>query len=251
MPQLPKDLFSEHAELYARYRPLYPKQLFDFILQHVKHKNKALDCGTGNGQAAGALADYFKEVHGTDISQKQIERAIAKPNMTYHLTVAEKLPFKANEFDLVTAATSLHWFHIDKFYEEVNRVAKNNAVFATWAYNVLQTHNDKINELIQDFYHNIIYSYWNAERKYVDQEYKTIPFPFSEIKNPGFATRLQWDFETLEGYLNTWSAVQKFIKQNAYNPVDDLIKKMKSIVGEKTMMQVSFPVFMRIGIIKK
>lgn len=46
-----KDLFSNQAEGYAKYRPVYPKELFDHILQYVIEKNTAWDCATGNGQA--------------------------------------------------------------------------------------------------------------------------------------------------------------------------------------------------------
>src|SRR4051794_11100808 len=102
MTNSPKDLFSGHADLYAKYRPLYPPELYEFILGKVSEKNKALDCGTGNGQAAGVLADHFKEVYATDISEKQIEKAVQKPNLHYHVCSAEQLPFADNEFDLVT-----------------------------------------------------------------------------------------------------------------------------------------------------
>ncbi|TMI78783.1 MAG: methyltransferase domain-containing protein, partial [Bacteroidetes bacterium] len=84
-----KDLFSSHADIYAKYRPLYPIELYKFVLDHVAEKGAALDCGTGNGQAAGVLADHFREVHGTDISEKQIKNGIQKDNLFYHVCKAE------------------------------------------------------------------------------------------------------------------------------------------------------------------
>jgi len=56
-----KDLFSNQASTYARYRPVYPKELYNYILKFVTEKNMAWDCATGNGQAALALAPYFKK----------------------------------------------------------------------------------------------------------------------------------------------------------------------------------------------
>ncbi|MGZ5191844.1 MAG: class I SAM-dependent methyltransferase, partial [Flavisolibacter sp.] len=64
---MPKDLFSGHSKDYAKYRPGYPKSLFDYILQFVDKKDKAWDCATGNGQAAVVLADHFNKVEATDI----------------------------------------------------------------------------------------------------------------------------------------------------------------------------------------
>src|SRR6266404_7640473 len=197
-----KDLFSAHSDIYARYRPLYPKELYEFILEYVPIREMALDCGTGNGQAAGILAENFKEVHATDISDKQITNAIQKPNLYYHICRAEKTPFTDNTFNLVTSATSLHWFSFDEFFSEIKRIGKNNSVLACWGYKLFQTNQPELNELMDKFYTQIIHSYWDAERRHVDEEYRNIPFPFEEIKNPGFATHVQWNLEELEGYLN-------------------------------------------------
>src|SRR5712675_1116229 len=101
------------------------------------------------------------------------------------------------------------------------------------------------------FYTQIIHSYWDAERRHVDEEYRNIPFPFEEIKNPGFATRVQWNLEELEGYLNTWSAAQRYLQINKISPVNELMNKIKAKPGIDRKVQLVFPIFMRIGIIKK
>jgi SAM-dependent methyltransferase len=251
MSKSSKDLFSAHADIYAQYRPLYPKELYDFLLAHVKEKNSALDCGTGNGQCAGVLAEYFKEVNATDISDKQIANAVNKPNLHYHICEAEKTPFADNRFDLITCATAAHWFRFDEFFAEMKRVGKNNAVFACWAYNILRSNQPRLNEMVDEFYWQTIHEYWDPERRYVEDEYKTIPFPFKEIHNTGFATRLEWNLVTLEGYLNTWSAVQHYIRKNNINPVSQLMEKIRTEFDRDIKLRMTFPIFMRIGTIKK
>ena len=114
-----KDLFSAHSDIYAKYRPLYPNELYEFVLEHVRIKEVGLDCGTGNGQAASVLAEYFKEVHATDISEKQIKNAIQKPNLHYHVCRAEETPFADNQFDLIVSATAVHWFDFNEFFKEI------------------------------------------------------------------------------------------------------------------------------------
>jgi ubiquinone/menaquinone biosynthesis C-methylase UbiE len=246
-----KDLFSAHSDIYSKYRPLYPKELYDFILDRVIIKEMALDCGTGNGQAASVLADHFKEVHATDISEKQIKNAIQKPNLHYHICEAEETPFTDNQFDLIVSATAIHWFQFDKFFKEMKRIGKNNGSFACWGYKVFRTNEPELNKLIDKFYSQTIHKYWDAERKHVDEEYKTIPFPFEEIKNPGFATCLQWNLDNLEGYLNTWSAVQHYISTNNLNPVNDLMQEIRSQLPGDSKVEITLPIFMRFGIIKK
>jgi len=129
-------------------------------------------------------------------------------------------------------------------------VGKNNSVFACWAYKVFRTNNEHINKLIDGFYAETIHSYWDPERRHVDEEYKNIPMPFKEVRNPGFATQLLWDLPTLEGYLNTWSAVQHYVRKNGVNPVNQLMTQVKLEVGEDRIL-MTFPIFMRIGIISK
>ncbi len=251
MTSLPKDNFSVQSDLYARYRPHYSPEVYSFILQFVKQKHRALDCGTGNGQAASVLSNYFEKIDAIDISEKQILNAVKRPNISYRVSPADKTVFEADSFDLITCATAIHWFSFDDFYAEIKRVAKHEAVFACWAYDLVRTDNDEINQLIRDFYGKTVKQYWDAERSHVDNLYKTIPFPFREIPNPGFHTVLTWNIDTLDGYINTWSAVQHYIRKNNTNPVNDLIKTMRERTGTDIKLTVTFPVFMRIGIIEK
>ncbi|HMJ47429.1 MAG TPA: methyltransferase domain-containing protein, partial [Ferruginibacter sp.] len=78
-----KDYFSKQSEDYAKFRPVYPVQLFDHILEFVNHRKLAWDCGTGNGQTAATLAGYFQNVYATDISANQVSHAIKKNNIRY------------------------------------------------------------------------------------------------------------------------------------------------------------------------
>ena len=105
----------------------------------------------------------------------------------------------------------------------------------------------QIDHVITNFYKNIIGLYWDKERKYIDQNYRTIPFPFKEIQAPNFAIKLQWDIEHLIGYLNTWSAVQHFIRQNNYNPIEQIKPEIEQLWGKEQTKQVRFPLLLRVG----
>ncbi len=244
-----KDNFSKQSVSYAKYRPTYPKQLYDFILSHVTGKESAWDCGTGNGQAAKELSKAFLKVFATDISQKQIDNAVHSDNIFYSVQPAEKNDFPDNSFDLVTVAQALHWFRFDEFYKEVKRVTKPGGIFAGWTYSLLRITNE-INALIEDHHYNTLEGYWDNERKYVDEEYRNIPFPFTKIITPAFAIEYNWTIEELEGYLNTWSALQKFISRNNYNPVDDLLQRIKPH-WKKEQMKIIFPVHLLLGSVEK
>ena len=244
-----KDNFSRQADIYAKYRPHYPRELFDFIIKPVSNKRNAWDCATGNGQSAKVLANHFEKVFATDISQKQIDQAEPAGNILYSLQPAEQTSFADNTFDLITVSQALHWFATNRFYTEVARVANPGCVFAAWSYSLLCV-SPEIDKLIRLFYTNVVGPWWDAERKYVDEEYKTIYFPFKEIKAPEFDMKYDWTLPELEGFINTWSAVQKFIVANNYNPVPDLIQQIKPHWKAETM-KIRFPLHLRIGQVEK
>lgn len=241
-----KDLFSGHAGTYAAFRPDYPDALYHFLLEHTQARSFAWDCATGNGQAAKVLAQYFDKVHATDISEKQIQHAPALTNITYTVCPAEQTPFPDHHFDLITVGQALHWFDRTKFYEEVRRIARPNALLAAWGYGLLSV-TPAIDQLISDFYAHMVGPYWDSARKLVETSYKTIPFPFREIEPPRLAIEQVWNIGTLEGYLNTWSATQQYIKANRHNPVGELIQKIANAWPAGETMPVSFPLFMRAG----
>ncbi|MGQ0738030.1 MAG: class I SAM-dependent methyltransferase [Bacteroidota bacterium] len=133
-----KDNFSGLADIYAKYRPHYPAELFIFILSNISVKETAWDCATGNGQTAKDLAPHFKKVFATDISQKQLDHAPYLPNVIYAVQPAEQTDFPPDSFDLVTVSQALHWFRFDDFYKEVKRVLKPGGWIAAWTYSGVQ-----------------------------------------------------------------------------------------------------------------
>ena len=239
-----KDYFSGHSKLYATFRPTYPEDLYTFIFKHVKNFDSAWDCATGNGQVAHVLARNFKTVHATDISQQQLDHAVQAKNIHYSVQGAEQTTFSANQFDLITVGQAMHWFDIDKFYIEVKRVAKKDALLAVWGYAICSV-NREVDKHFYHFYNNVIGPYWDSARKMVDEEYKNVPFPFEQIQTTKFSIKVEWTIEDFAGYLTTWSATQKFIKEKNYNPVPEVIKLMEPSWNKKEV--VLFPVFIKLG----
>jgi SAM-dependent methyltransferase len=244
-----KDLFSSQSKAYAAFRPTYPPELYQFIFQHVKDKVDAWDCATGNGQVAQYLARHFVKVHATDISQQQLDHAVKKNNIFYSASSAEKTTFNDNQFDLITVAQALHWFDRNTFYDEVKRVCKPGGILAVWGYALLYIE-PAIDQLIMDFYNATVGPYWDQARRLVEDEYRSISFPFEQIKAPDFHIKVHWTLDQLSGYFSSWSATQKFIGENGYDPVPPFIKSLEEY-WSKPEMAVSFPIFSRIACIHK
>jgi len=239
-----KDNFSKNSSEYAQFRPKYSAELYRFLESLVQEKGAAWDCGTGNGQVAGELVNFFKRVEATDISQLQLDNTVKLSNINYSLQPAEKTNFPDNSFDLITVAQAIHWFDFSLFYKEVNRTLKPDGIIAVIGYGLLKS-NEQTNDLINQFYRDIVGPYWDAERRYLDDGYRSIQFPFEEIQTPDLEMEFSWDFEHLIGYLKTWSAVKHFQIKHGYNPVDTISGDLRSAFGERSV--VKFPLFLRVG----
>jgi len=240
-----KDNFSNQSEQYAKFRPTYPDELYQLLLSLIKIKDSAWDCGTGNGQVAHELSKHFKEVYATDNSENQIKNAIQQPNIFYKVERAEQTSFSGKSFDLITVAQAIHWFEFDAFYKEVERTIKPNGILAVIGYS-LPDIDEQTNGIIKKFYHHVVGTYWDAERKYVDEHYRTILFPFKEIESPQFYSSYEWTLDQMVGYLNTWSAVQHYIKAKKQNPVDLIYDDLKGVWKQGTKT-VRFPILLRIA----
>jgi hypothetical protein len=141
----------------------------------------------------------------------------------------------------------LHWMDFDAFYAEVKRVAKPGAVIAAFVYSLLEAGDPIINNAIRDFYFKDSAPYWDKERRWVDEAYATIPFPFPEIAAPPFTMEYEWTLADIAGYINTWSACQHYRKQVGRSLVEEkLLPALKEFPMDK-VVRVQFPVYTRFG----
>ncbi|UKT63744.1 class I SAM-dependent methyltransferase [Pedobacter mucosus] len=241
-----KDNFSTQAAAYSIYRPTYPQELYDYLLSLVNDKNVAWDCATGNGQVARILAQHFNAVFATDISENQLSNALQLPNITYKVESAEKTAFENQSFDLITVAQAIHWFDFEAFYTEVKRTLKPNGLLAVMGYGIMFI-DKRIDVVVHKLYEDILGKYWDPERKYIEEGYQTIPFPFNEIATPSFQIKTQWTFDQLIGYLNTWSSLQHYKKANDRNPLEYMFTEFKEAWGDDAEKAVNFPILLRVG----
>ncbi len=242
-----RDYFSNHAGDYAAYRPTYPAALFSYLAQITPDHQLAWDCGTGNGQAAVELAKDFKQVIASDPSAEQIKAATPKTNIMYRVFSAEQTDLTDNSVDLITVAQALHWFDFAKFYAEAKRVLKPNGVIAAWCYSLTRV-DPAVDAIIDHFYWNIIPDYWDPRRKLIDEEYKTIPFPFNKIITPVFQMEQNWDLLQFINYINTWSGLKAYIKQKGVNPLEQLFPQLVAAWGTPTTVKtVCWPLHLLVG----
>lgn len=248
MPTTFKDYFSEQAQNYAKYRPHYPSQLFAYLASLTADHALAWDCGTGSGQAAVALAEYYQQVVATDASAEQIARATPKDNIDYRVMPAEKTNLSASSVDLITVAVALHWFNFAEFFTEVKRVLKPAGILAAWCYNLPHINKDIDIIIGQKLYKEVLGSYWPPERRYIDEQYQTIPFPFRALTTPRFMLENHWDLAGLVSYLNTWSASLVYQKQHGSSALTAIMPELTAVWGDpQCVRQANHEIYLLVG----
>lgn len=246
---MPKDLFSKQSKLYAKYRPKYPKKIYEAIYNLlIKYEipfHTAWDCATGNGQVAFELSKKFNQVYASDISSNQIKFARSKDNIFYLVEPAEQSSIDKDSINLITVAQGLHWFSTKKFFKEVKRVSKKPAILAVWCYATCKFNDPYINEIFIKFYKEILKNYWESERKLVETGYATIQFPFIEIQNTQFEYETFFTKKQFLGYVNSWSSVVKFKDIHSFNPVFLLKDFLNPFWKEHQRKKIVFPLYLK------
>jgi SAM-dependent methyltransferase len=239
--------FATEAAEYAHLRPTYPDELFEFLATVVASRNVVWDCATGNGQAATHLTKYFGKVIATDQSGEMIAQAPPDPGITYRVAEAEDSRIEDHSVDLVTVASAIHWFDLDRFYAEVRRVVKPGGAIAAWTY-YTPVFGCAIDAIIQRLAHDVLGAYWDERVHYVVDEFHDLPFPFEPIEAPPFQTAMKWDMQDLLAYFETWSSSLKYREANHARPTSVIESDLARAWGEPHQKRdLHFPLYMRLG----
>lgn len=167
------------------------------------------------------------------------------------MAAVEQTNFPADSFDLITVATAYHWLNPEGFHREATRIGKPGAVVAAWAYNLVCCEDRAIDESIQRFYFDVMYDFWDKERRHVEQSYQTVDFPFAPLPSQEFSRELRWEKEQLLGYISTWSAVHHYQKQKGRSPLPLLQEPLNKAWPAAGPKNFRFPLFLKIGRVTK
>lgn len=260
---------AQHASVYAKYRPTTPEIVIHKILNFLKQQDcpplKALDVGCGSGQSTRILAEHFKEVVGTDVSENQLKEAQLNPenpkNVTFRISPAESCPLEDGSVSVITASQCAHWFNLDQFYKEADRLLKPNGVLAIYGYEIPKfiVDNDPIqckqlNDLLFEYYESLS-PYWEPARRTVDDCYRSITLPYQDQSREE-AIRVRKSSSALSylGYLTSWSGYQSWLKQDkeaAEERFNQFIKQLKEILGKEdlntTVVDIAIDYFLLLG----
>ena len=92
-----------------------------------------LDVGTGTGNLLGIAVDLFERCHAVDIGDQLLARVKSSfPDVHFAAADAERLPFAADSFNVVSCYAMLHHlYRHEKLFEECYRVLQKGGVLYT------------------------------------------------------------------------------------------------------------------------
>jgi SAM-dependent methyltransferase len=242
-----EDHFSRISQRYVQYRPQYPAEFFQYLSGLTPGRELAWDFGTGNGQAAVKLADFFRRVVATDPSRQQIARAIPHARVAYYLEKAEQSSLVTGSCDLITGGLAVHWLDLNRFYPEVRRVLKPGGVLAVWSYH-LPVIDPGVDRVLKEYYEQVLAGYWPERFHHVAGRYQNLPFPFAELQAPPFWMQAEWDFDQLAGFITSWSATQRYREAQGFYPLEVIWQELSAAWGEPGQVRnIRWQMYMRVG----
>ncbi len=153
-----KETFDFVAAEYDRYRPIYPEELFDDLVEYsgITPSAKIFEIGCGTGQATSSLVQrgYTNLTCvelGANLARLASEKFKDYPKLKVINSSFEDWGGEDNSFDLAISGTAFHFIEPEHGYEKVNRLLKSGgSIGFFWTIHVQQY--DELHAKIRDVY---------------------------------------------------------------------------------------------------
>jgi ubiquinone/menaquinone biosynthesis C-methylase UbiE len=222
---------KETAERYKNGRPDFHRKTILKVKDFLKIENKlekALDIACGTGLSTKALLEIADNIYGTDASNEMLRNAFQNKNIIYQTATAEQQPFSSNEFDIITVCSGVHWFDIDKFLIETNRLLKKNCWLVLYE-NYFLSEMENVGEFRNWFPEVYLKKFPSPTRnnsyEWLNDNLKTKKFSF--IKEENFKNTIEFTKEELILYFTTQSNITVKIEseETTYLEIENWLDK--------------------------
>ena len=120
-----KSLFSDRAIHYAQYRPSYPAEAIDTILEGLNPPQLvAADIGAGTGIGSRLLAERGVKVIAIEPNVSMRQAAESHPLVEFREGTSELTQLPDASINLITSFQAFHWFNPSPTLQEFHRILK-------------------------------------------------------------------------------------------------------------------------------
>lgn len=128
--------FNGMADDYSKYRPNYAKESINYLIDSLQLSPNSIiaDIGSGTGKFSRLLLDEGFKVFGVepnDDMRQKAEYELQDRNRFVSISgTSENTTLSNHSIDLITVAQAFHWFDVEKFIVECNRILKETGYVA-------------------------------------------------------------------------------------------------------------------------
>lgn len=202
----PTERFTQTAQNYIKYRPHYPKEVLQVLIDecHLTSHNIIADVGSGTGILSKLFLENGNTVFGVEpnLAMREAAETYLKKYANFYSVngTAEMTTLKNHSVDIITVGTAFHWFDIEKTKIEFKRILKSPG----WVLLVWNVRDIDQSDLLMD-YENLILKYGVDYRESNAKKFDKIAvqefFSPYEMKIQFFENFQQFDWEGFKGRL--------------------------------------------------
>ncbi|AFZ28791.1 Methyltransferase type 11 [Gloeocapsa sp. PCC 7428] len=214
--------FSDKAVDYAKYRPSYPSEAIDTILEELDPSQVLVaDIGAGTGISSRLLAQREVQVIAIEPNAAMRQMAESHRLVEFREGTAENTNLLNHSVDLVTCFQAFHWFNPEPSLQEFHRILKPSGRLAlAWnSYQCQDAFTSEYSRLIHEASNN-----HPAEKrlKSVEPMFKN-PY-FINIQEYEFAYKQELDLSGLIGraFSTSYLPNEEFVKQQLIEDLEQL-----------------------------
>lgn len=182
-------VFNEDELNYDRYRPVYPKEVYDEIFSYavLNENSQLLEIGVGTGQATEPFLNADCKVTAVEIGDR-LSAFVGRKYRAYgNFKVINSdfmtASFNPDEYDFIYSATAFHWLPIPEKYAKVTHLLKPGGSLALfWNHPFVNRENDKSNAASQQVYDK----YCPSKKKQTEFCEKDCKKILAELREAGF-----------------------------------------------------------------
>ncbi len=121
--------FGDRAQAYATYRPSYPDEAIDAVLERLGDPSalEIADIGAGTGISSRLLAGRGAHVIAVEPNAEMRQASVDHPRVELRAGSADRTGLPDQSVDLAVACQAFHWFATPFAMSEMRRIARRRA----------------------------------------------------------------------------------------------------------------------------
>ncbi|RCW50264.1 methyltransferase domain-containing protein [Paenibacillus prosopidis] len=242
-----KHTFNAVANEYEKFRPSYPSELFQGIIQYslIEKHDRILEIGCGTGQATSGLVDLgYEHITCVELGKNLADITTEKFKHIKSINVInsafEDWEGREESYSLAISATAFHFIQPEIGYPKVSKLLKNKGS-AAFFWTVHEPSFDEIYSAIRDCYQRYAPQLDDINKpspdEVINERLKITEQTnlFDELAVKEYRWFQEYTSEQFISFLNTHSGhrlLAEDIRESLFNEIKDVIDQYGGVISK-------------------